>query len=530
LKTKNNYLVPILLAIAVSLGLLLGNYYGDRLNVEQGFQNGNGAKYQKLQDILEILDKKYVDTLNAERLFEESIGDMLHKLDPHSNYIPARELKAVKESIEGKFGGIGVRFFLLRDTICITHVIPGSPSEKAGILAGDKIVKVEGKSVASKKINTEKIMSLLKGEENTTVQVHILRTGKIFPKTIRRGSIPISSISCVDMISNTVGYVKIEQFSIETGKEFHQAAQYLLSRGMRKIILDVRNNGGGILTSATQIVDEFLAPNVPILMTKGEHSGEYTYRATSGGLLETCKVVVIINAQSASASEILAGALQDNDRGTIVGRRSFGKGLVQEDVRLRDGSNLRLTIARYYTPTGRCIQKPYTESIEAYYQDQYNRFDNGELYQEDTTLFVDSLKYKTPKGKIVYGGGGIMPDVFIPFDSSGTSLYYSELRYSAAFQSFAFDYVADKRTKWGSASGYNVAFKVSEELLNRFTAYAEKNHNVHFNPVGFKSSKKLISQTLKGEIARQLWVEQGYLEVMNHYDAEVQKALKILMK
>jgi carboxyl-terminal processing protease len=296
------------------------------------------------------------------------------------------------------------------------------------------------------------------------------------------------------------------------------------------MILDLRNNGGGVLTSATNIVDEFLAANLPIVKTKGEHAGSVTYRSTGGGILESTKVAVLINANSASASEIVAGALQDNDRGIIIGRRSFGKGLVQEDLRLRDGSNLRLTIARYYTPTGRCIQKPYTGDMDEYYQDQMDRYDNGELYKPDSSIFVDSLKFKTPKGKIVYGGGGIMPDVFVPFDSTGMSFYYTELRYSTSFQSFAFDFVNDKRSKWNSPEQFNSNFTISDDLLEKFLQYAKKTDHIEINRAELKRSKKLICQTLKGEIARQLWVEQGYYIVANESDLEVQKAMKILMK
>ena len=527
---KINYLVPILLAVFMSLGLLLGHFFTKRVGGDSASLSNGGEKYQKIQDIIEILDNRYVDKVNADKLFEETIGDMLHKLDPHSNYIPARELKAMNESIEGKFGGIGVRFFVIRDTICVTHVIPNSPSERSGIIAGDKIVRINKKSVASKKVTNEKIMSMLKGEENTSVQVQIYRNGKYLSKQIIRGSIPISSITCSNMINSATGYIKIEQFSATTTTEFREAAMNLKSKGMKSLILDLRNNGGGVLTSATDIVDDFLKANLPIVMTKGNHSESYTYKSTSGGFLESIKLAVLINANSASASEIVAGAIQDNDRGTIIGRRSFGKGLVQQDMQLRDGSDLRLTIARYYTPTGRCIQKSYKGSIEEYYQDQYDRVDNGELYRPDTSLFVDSLKFKTPKGKIVYGGGGIMPDIFIPFDSSGMSFYYTELRYSNAFPSFAFDFVNNKRNQWKTPEQFNSSFKVTDDLLSKFVIYAEKQEKVKQNIGGFNWSKKLISQSLKAEIARQLWVEKGYFTVMNGNDPEVRKAMQVLLK
>lgn len=525
---KSNFLLPLLISVVLASGLLLGNFFTKRMLYGNLENSSGGEKYQKLQDIIEILDNKYVDTLNGEKLFEETISDMLHKLDPHSNYIPARDLKEMTESIEGKFGGIGVRFFVIRDTICVTHVISNSPSERAGLQSGDKIIKINNKIVANKKISNDKIMSMLKGQEYTSVNVQIKRGSKLLKKTIIRGSIPISSIVCANMINKTTGFIKIEQFSVATSTEFRKAALILKSKGMKKLILDLRNNGGGVLTSATDIVDDFLKGNLPIVKTKGEHSGSFTYKSTDGGILESTKVVVLINANSASASEIVAGAIQDNDRGIIIGRRSFGKGLVQEDLKLRDGSNLRLTIARYYTPTGRCIQKPYSGNMEEYYQDQLDRYDNGELYKPDTSLFVDSLKYKTPKGKIVYGGGGIMPDIFVPFDSSGMSFYFTELRYSPTFQSFAFDFVADKRTKWNTPEDFNKTFIITDDFLLKFVNYAEKNDKIPFNNNEFKQSKKLIAQTLKGEIARQLWVEQGYFVVMNSFDTEVQKAIKVL--
>lgn len=527
---KKTYLIPLTLALFIAIGILLGSFFSSRNGFLNNSQTIDDEKYQKIQDIIQILDKRYVDTVDGAKLFEETIGDMLHKLDPHSNYIPARDLQAMNESIEGKFGGIGVRFFVIRDTICVTHVMDDSPSLAAGLQAGDKIVKIDGKSVANKKITTEKIMGMLKGIESTSVNVQILRSKKLITKQIIRGSIPVSSIVCANLLNPTIGYIKIEQFSVNTAEEFRAAARDLQAKGMKKLILDLRNNGGGVLRSATEIVDDFLKANLPIVMTKGEHEQSNTYQSTSGGFLESTPLVVLVNENSASASEIVAGALQDNDRGTIIGRRTFGKGLVQQDIQLRDGSNLRLTIARYYTPTGRCIQKPYTGDIEEYYQGQYDRYDNGELYKPDSTLFVDSLKFKTPKGKVVYGGGGIMPDIFVPFDSTGMSFYYTELRYSSAFQCFAFDYVVDKRNKWKSAELFSASFNVTDELLSSFVKYAEKHEKVKFDSIDFAKSKKVIAQALKGEIARQLWVEQGFYTVMNTSDKEVRKAVKVLTK
>jgi carboxyl-terminal processing protease len=345
-----------------------------------------------------------------------------------------------------------------------------------------------------------------------------------------RGMIPIESVVSVYMVNKKVGYIKIDEFSVTTSDEFRKASSWLVEQGMKSLVLDLRNNGGGVLQSAIEIADEFLGKGIPIVKTKGEHTGSYTYRATSKGNLEKTKVAILINSNSASASEIVAGAIQDNDRGSIIGRRSFGKGLVQEDVRLRDGSDLRLTIARYYTPTGRCIQKSYDKGYEEYMADQIDRYDNGELYRPDSSLFVDSLKYKTPKGKIVYGGGGIMPDVFVPFDSSGTSLYYTDLRFSQSFNGFAFDYVSDKRTKWKTAVEFERTFNVTDDLIQRFAVFAQKEMKIQIVKSELNHSKKLIAKTLKAEIARQLWLEDAYYKIVNQEDNEFQKAISTLLK
>lgn len=524
--SKYNFAMPVILALCISAGLYLGHILSAN---QPGFYTSDGAgKVQKMQDIINVLDVKYVDSINRDELFEQTISDMLHRLDPHSNYISAKDLQSVNESIQGNFGGVGVRFFILRDTICITNVIPGSPSDKAGLKAGDKIIKVDGKKVAKQKITNDKVMLLLKGPENTNVSLQILRKGKLIDKKVVRGTIPIESIVSAYMIKPTIGYIRIEQFSITTSDEFRKAANWLKQKGMKKMILDLRDNGGGVLESATDIADEFLRNGLPMLVTKGKSIKTKTYRSKSGGILENTALAILINENSASASEILAGAIQDNDRGIIIGRRSFGKGLVGQDFPLRDGSNLRLTIARYYTPTGRSIQKPYDEGYDEYVKDQINRYDNGELYAPDSSLFVDSLKYKTPKGKIVYGGGGIMPDVFVPLDSSGSSWYFTELRFSQAFNAFAFDYVRDKRNKWASFEAFDRDFQVTDKLLNQFISFAEKENKIKKDPTDFVHSKALIVKTIKAEIARQLWLEDGYYRVVNKSDNEVQKALNNL--
>lgn len=524
--SKNSaFWIPLVMAIFMAIGLYLGKSLAQPKEVQ--LSQGQ-SDYQKMNDIIRILDQRYVDSVNADQLFEETIADMLHKLDPHSNYISGKELLAMNEQIEGKFSGVGVRFFIIRDTLCITNVLPGSPSEKAGLLAGDKILEIDGKKVASKKLKNDDVMGLLKGDENTIVKLKVLRGKQKLVKEVVRGGIPIESVVAAYMIAPKVGFVRINSFSKTTTREFRSAAKKLLDQGMKKMILDVRSNGGGVLTGATEIADEFLPKGYTIVETKGEHFPPYKYKSTAVGLLEKTEVVILINESSASASEILAGAIQDNDRGTIVGRRSFGKGLVQEDVQLRDNSNLRLTIARYYTPTGRCIQKPYSDNYDDYYEDHRQRYENGELYKVDSTMFADSLKYKTPKGKIVYGGGGIMPDVFVPYDSSGTSWYFAELRYSDVFTTFAFDYIQGKRSQWKSAEDFNRSFSVTDALIRKLTDFAYEENQIPLDKSGLAQSRELIRRVLKSEIARQLYVEQGYFQVVNATDAEVKKALELL--
>jgi carboxyl-terminal processing protease len=527
--TKKHFILPLILTSCVLIGILLGSLFSRSESNEIGVNQPE--KVKKMQEIINVLNSQYVDSLNGDALFEQTISDMLHKLDPHSNYIPAKELKAMSESIEGHFGGIGVRFFIIRDTVCITNVIPYSPSAQVGLKAGDKIVAVNDKNICNKAISNEKIMGLLKGIENTTVKLTINRRGKQFTKQLTRGIIQIESILAAYMIKPTVGYIKIDEFSMTTAEEFKQHAIRLKKQGMTKLIIDLRNNPGGVLSAASEIADQLLTANLSILKVKGEHTREQEYKATSGGILEDIKLSVLINAQSASASEILAGAIQDNDRGTIVGRRSFGKGLVQQDIPLRDGSNLRLTIARYYMPSGRSIQKPYKEeSYDQYIQTQYDRFNNQELYKIDSSYYVDSLKFKTRKGRTVYGSSGISPDYFVPLDTLGSSWYLTNLRYSQAFNGFAFDYLQNKRTTWKSLSEFDQSFTATEDLLTKFVSFASKELKIKFVKADFLQSKELIKKLLKAEIARQIWLETGYFTIMNREDNEVQKALNLLVK
>jgi carboxyl-terminal processing protease len=521
-----SYLIPLIVSVCLAVGLLVGGQLNPAPSEEQFSYQGSQTK--KLQDIMHLIDKKYVDSVDVESLFEETVSDMLHRLDPHSNYISAEDLQAANESIQGQFGGVGIRFFVIRDTVCVTNVVKGSPSEESGLKSGDKIVKVDGEVIAGTNISNDKVMKLLKGPQGTKVKVQLWRNGELINKTITRGSIPLHSVSASYMIDNEIGFIRIDQFSRNTVMEFRSAAAQLKLNGMKKLILDLRSNPGGVLSAAVGIADEFLEDGFKIVETRGEHVNDEVYRSTSNGMLHDVGLAILINSRSASASEILAGAIQDNDRGTIIGRRSFGKGLVQEDNILRDGSSVRLTIARYYTPLGRCVQRPYTEGNEAYHQDLSERVDNGELYQVDSSLFVDSLKYTTPKGKVVYGGGGIMPDIFVPFDSTGGSWYFTRLQVSPAFSAFAFDFVHNKRNKWKDVNAFAQTFTVTPSLLDNFAAFAEREHDIPKDRIGMRRSKKRIVNAIRSEIARQIWLEEGVYQLRNESDTEVQTALRAL--
>ena len=514
---KPLYWLPILLTSIGALGIWIGSGLFSS-------SSNSSKELQKLEQIFQVLDEQYVDKINKEEIFEKTISEMLHKLDPHSNYISAKDLKFLDEQTNAAFGGIGVRFLLFRDTICVTHVNALSPALYGGLKRGDRIIAIDGKPSIGKVISNEKVMARLKGAPNTQVKVTILRKGKKLQKTLVRNTIPIATVPAYYMIDKQTGYIQIAQFSLPTAQEFHLAAQKLQAKGMTKLLLDLRGNGGGTMDAAIQIADEFLPDGYLILSSKGQHSEEKKHFASSAGILEKTKVVVLIDAQSASASEILAGALQDNDRAKIVGRRSYGKGLIQQDKRLKDGSNLRITVARYYTPSGRSIQRPYKKGYEAYRAEEQKAYAE-EYFKPDSSIFVDSLKYKTRKGRIVYGGGGIMPDLFIAGDTSGTSLYLSELQWSGVFNAFAFDYLNQANLNY-SLQQFLTQFQVTDQLLNKFTSFATKEFEVRLQRNEFLHSKETIKQLLKAEIARHLFLENGYYQVMNNHDQDVQRALK----
>ncbi len=534
--TKNKAIIFIILPIIVSFFLVIGIYLGAYLSQNSVDKtiifpaNTKLANTNKLNEILNFIQDMYVDTVDNTELTEISISSILSKLDPHSYYIPAKEFNDMNDPLEGNFQGIGVEFRINSDTVTVISVIANGPAEKVGLESGDRIVKVNGANIAGIGITNEQVMKLLKGQKNTKVQVGVFRNGlkKLFNYTITRGEIPIYSVESPYMIKDKIGFIKINKFAKTTYPEFLQATKKLLNQGMESLIIDLRGNGGGVMNAATDIADEILSKNKMVVYTLGKSRAKEEVYSTDGGILEKTNITILINESSASASEILAGAIQDNDRGTIIGRRSFGKGLVQEQVMWPDGSALRLTVARYYTPSGRCIQKPYSGDFEKYNMESYNRYLDGELLSADSIHLSDSLKYYTPQGKVVYGGGGIMPDVFVPIDTAGNSSYFYELRYRGLLQDFSLEYVDKNRINlkklYQSAIAFKSNFMVSNDIVNSLIKFAD-NKGLPRNLVEIKQSKKIITETLKATISKDLFGNFGYYVIINDEDKTVQQAL-----
>lgn len=521
---------PLIVSLVFIGGFYLGSFNtrGENANSSELFSYA--AKTNKINQMLDYIEQEYVDSMDREELLDETIEFMLQKLDPHSYYITARDVQAMSEPLEGSFDGIGIQFSIQKDTVVVVDPISGGPSEKVGIMAGDRIVKVDSLLVAGNGISNSKVMKLLKGPSGTEVKLGVARSTNedLLDFTITRDKIPIYSVDVGYMISPNIGYVKVSRFAKTTYEEFVAKTNPLLNEGMKKLILDLRGNGGGFMDAAIRIADEFLLKGNLIVYTEGRARPREEYFATEKGTLQDIDVIVLIDEGSASASEIVAGALQDNDRGTIMGRRSFGKGLVQEQTGWPDGSATRLTIARYYTPTGRCIQRPYDNGNDDYHKQLTDRFENGELEDSSTIVLQDSIPFLTAGGKTVYGGGGIMPDVFIPIDTSGGSMYLSSLYYNGLFYQFSFDYTdlhRDELNDFKTVEDFLANFKIEGSIEDEFFNYAEKN-GIKRDQFGISRSRSLIQNRLKAGIARNVFGNDGFYPVIHLQDNTVLEAIK----
>ena len=530
---KKNAFLPFWFSLILVVGIIFGIYFSSRFNGNSPQSKASSSKSDKITQLLNYIQREYVDTINNERLVDSAIESLLSSLDPHSAYIPASELAEMNEPLQGNFDGIGIEFNILDDTIYVVSALSGGPSEALGIRSGDRIISVDGKNVAGIKITNNDVIKKLRGIGGTKVNVGILRRGSknVLKFTITRGKIPIYSVDVSYMVNDELGYIKISRFAQTTYDEFMGALEKLKKNGMKKLVLDLRGNPGGLLNIATELTDEFLPANKLIVFTKGKSRPKEEVFSTSGGSWEKEPLVVLIDEGSASASEILAGALQDNDRATIVGRRTFGKGLVQEQSDFPDGSAVRLTIARYYTPTGRSIQKPYVLGHQKEYaEEEWDRFKHGELLNSDSIKFNEKNKFKTPKGKIVYGGGGIMPDIFVGLDTTNRSNYLTELFISGAINQFAINYYESRKNEFSgytSPSDFNSKFTVDLEMLNLLAAFAEKK-GLKKNISQLNYSKSLIQRQIKASFARIVWKNEGYYFVMNESDLTIKKSLNLL--
>jgi|WetSurSiteA1Bulk_404760.scaffolds.fasta_scaffold10187_3 carboxyl-terminal processing protease len=519
---------PIIVAAAIVVGILIGRYYSGS-NIENKFIII--PKANKLDNVLNYIENEYVDDVSKEDIIERAIPKILEDLDPHSQYIPAMELQKVNEPLEGNFSGIGIQFNMLNDTLVVIQTVANGPSQKVGIVAGDRIIKVDGVLVAGVSLPSDSIVNRLRGPKGTQVNVEISRrnVAELISFDIVRDNIPLYSVDVAYMVKPDIGLLKLNKFSATTEEEFIAAITQLRAQGMKKIIIDLRENGGGYMNSAVFIADQFLNGNELIVYTQGKAREKQDFLSTPGGLCTDLDVAILIDENSASASEILAGAIQDNDRGTIIGRRSFGKGLVQEQKPLADGSAIRLTIARYYTPTGRSIQRPYSKNLDEYYDDLNMRFIHGEMETADSNKFADSLKYTTPGGKTVYGGGGIMPDIFVPIDTLGISDYYIEVRNQGLIYRFSLKYADENRIKLQllKAPGEFVSFLDKQGVLRKFVAFAAK-EGIKEVPRDIRTSEKILKVQLYAFIARNFLDNDGFFPIIQEIDNTLLKAVETL--
>ncbi len=522
--------MPLAIALSVIVGIFVGFF------MPNPFARFNSDENRKLNTILTLIKENYVDdSINTNDLVESAIPAILASLDPHSSYLPAKELIAAQEELEGKFSGIGVQFQLSNDTIVIIEVIPGGPSDRAGLIAGDRIVSIEGEPCTGNTTDANKVKEKLRGARGSKVTIGVMREGNKSPLsfTITRGDVPINSVDAFYMYDKTTGYVKVTQFGRNTYNEFIRALQSLKNQGAKRFMIDLRENGGGYLEMAILMANEFLPNDRLIVSTKGRYRRDDANAYSDGrGQFQDEELVVLIDEFSASASEIFAGAIQDNDRGLIVGRRSFGKGLVQKQIDLFDKSALRLTIARYYTPSGRCIQKPYKNGEIVYENDIFDRYSNGEIYSKDSIKIDKSKIFHTTTGRKVYGGGGIIPDLFVPADTTGASPYYSEVANKGLIQEYALAYVTSHRAALKKIKDYKELLRnlpASDQIINDFVKFAA-NKGVPARWQYIHQSQDLITSLIKAFISRDIFGQNAFYPIFNRIDTTIDAAIKALNK
>ena len=533
-KNKLRY-IPLIVAVSIVAGILIGTFYAKRFgNQERPGMGFTAPTSNKLNGLLRIIDDRYVDTVRMSDLIEEAMPQILSELDPHSSYIPAKDLQAVNDDLRGSFSGIGVQFTIQQDTIHISDVIAGGPSERVGIMPGDRIVEIDDSAFVGKIVTNNESMKRLKGPKGSEVKLGIFRQGEkeILHFTIIRGDIPVKSIDASYMLNDKFGYIKIEKFGETTYPEMLIALAKLHQENCEGVIIDLRGNTGGYMGSAIQMINEFLPKGQLIVYTEGRKSPRENYPANGTGSSQTLPLIVLLDEGSASASEIFAGAIQDNDRGTIIGRRSFGKGLVQQPIEFNDGSAIRLTIARYYTPSGRCIQKPYAKGQgEQYELDLLTRYEHGEFFSQDSIKQDESHIYYTALGRPVYGGGGIMPDIFVPQDTTGVTSYFSSAVNRGLTIQFSFQYTDQNRQKLKKYETADELLKYlkTQNILEKFARFAESKGLKRRNILMYKS-KDLFDRNLYGNIIYNMLNMEEYVKFLNQTDKTVLKAIEVLEK
>ncbi|ERK39926.1 peptidase, S41 family [Segatella baroniae F0067] len=525
---KTSRYMPILMTLCIVIGILIGNFFanhfsGNRLNIINSGSN-------RLNNLLHIIDDQYVDKVNIDSLVDQAIPQILAELDPHSVYISAKDVQSANDDLKGSFSGVGIEFTIRQDTIHVQNVIKNGPAERAGLLAGDKIVSVDGKPFVGKIVTNDEAMRRLKGPKDTKVKIGVIRYGEKKTKffTVTRGEIPQKSISATYMLDDTTGYIRIKSFGQTTYPELLIALAKLSQNGFENLVIDLRDNTGGYLQSAVQIANEFLPKNRLIIYTQGRKSPRQDYKSDGHGSYQNIPMVVLINEGSASSSEIFAGAMQDNDRATIIGRRSFGKGLVQQQIGFPDGSMIRLTVARYYTPSGRCIQKPYTSGEDqSYMQDLMSRYQHGEFFSQDS-IKHNGPAYHTSNGRVVYGGGGVTPDIFVPEDTTNVTSYYKQASMSGLILQFAFTYTDDNRPKLNTFKEMMQLndYLVKQNTVEKFANYADA-HGLQRRNLMIRRSYPLLERYINSRIIYNMLDEEAWNKYLNQNDPVIMTALKV---